>query len=584
MNVDLALPLLAALIAGGSAAVMLALNWNEQANRAGALLMGSVAWWASCEVMWRQAADASSALLWHQLAAPGIVFLGAHAVWFLSALGEPKLPRLTRCVPALYVLNGLFLGAAWSGPLMLAEMKPTRFGWSLVPGPLLAVWYLQLVIVVALALGEWVRVSMGSRDPKGAYAKQVSIGAGLAATAAGISDVLLPSLGVDLPRVGSLLVSLVGVAVLFVLTRVGFSRLNAAGLSHRIVRLLPDGVALVRPSGRIHVANPSMAQILGCEPEAVEGRSISEVLDLPIQDAAVEYRAQECELRQDIGFSVPVSVSTTRIPGVGGRDGGLLLIVRDEREVAALRRRLATTERLAVVGQLAGGIAHEINNPLAFVRANLQHLERECRHLVEKAGASGDAIGEVAADFEDVFADSLEGIERAIRIVRDVRTFADAGGDVHGPLDLREIIDQALAVTSMGLPPQVDLQGPNRADDGLEVVGSSQRLKQLFANLLLNAVHAVGESGSIRIEARRAGTKIYVEVIDDGCGMPREEHARIFEPFFTTRQAEGGTGLGLAVCHEIVRSHGGSIEAKSLPGSGTRVAVTLPVATSQDRG
>ncbi len=579
MNADLALPLVAALISIASASVMLALSWGERANRVGALLMASVAWWAGCEVMWRQAADASSAMLWHRLAAPGIVFLGAHAAWFLAALSDPRLPRLARAVPAIYALNALFLGAAWFGPLMFTEMRHTRFGWMLVPGPLLAIWYVQLAGVVAFALGEWVRASSRSRHPGGLYARQISICAALAAIAAGVSDVLLAGLGVELPRVGSLLVSLIGVAVLFVLTRAGFSRLNAAGLSQRIVRLLPDGIALVQPSGRILVANPSMAQILGCEPEDVEGRSIADALDLPILDTAVEYRAQECELRQDIGFSVPVSVSTARIPAVGMRDDGLLLIVRDEREVAALRRRLSTTERLAVVGQLAGGIAHEINNPLAYVRANLHHLERELGQLAEKSEAGGEPRSDLVDELEEIFAESLGGIDRAIKIVSDVRTFADAGGDAHRSCDLGEVIDQALGVTAMGLPSRVHLHRPSLPEGGLQVMGSPQRLKQLFANLVLNAIQAVGESGSIRIEARSAGAKICVEVIDDGPGMKSEDLTRIFEPFYTTRQTEGGTGLGLAVCHEIARSHGGSIEAQSLADRGTRIAVTLPAMT-----
>jgi len=577
-----AVPLLAALVATASGAVILALSPRERANRIGALLMGSVAWWAGCEVMWRQAADASAALLWHRAAAPGFVFLGAHAIWFLSALNARGLPRLARAVPVVYAANAVFLGLAWSGPLLLAGMERSGFGWILVPGPLLPVWFAWTAGVVAFGLVDWVRVNRRSGErADGLYATRVAVGVALATAVAGASDVGLAALGIEAMRVGSLAISVLGLAVIVLLGHLGLSRLNAAGLAQRIVRILPDGVALLRPSGRIRVANPSMREILGCGEGPLEGRILTDHLDLPVLDPGVEYRAQECELLQDSGFRIPVSVSTTPVQGPGTR-ADVLLILRDVREVTALRNRLATSERLAVVGQLAGGIAHEINNPLAFVRANLQHLQRESAELAAKTGdaAVSEDLRERVEEWEEVVAESLGGVERAMQIVRDVTTFSDAGGDTRRPIDLAEVIDQVLRVASLGLPPRVRLDGPGAAPEPLEVVGSAQRLKQLLLNLLVNAVQAVGDAGMVRVEARRDGGRVRVTVQDDGCGIPAEDLQRVFDPFFTTRPVGDGAGLGLAMCHEIARSHGGSIDVRSERGRGTRVDVTFPAQPS----
>jgi len=580
MNPFLALPLFAALIATATAAVIIALNPRERANRAGALLMGSVAWWSACEVLWKQAESADVALVWHRVAALGFIFLGPHAALFLTSLHQRGLPRLDRGIPAFYAVNAIFLGVALSGRWMLAGMEHGPFGWMLLPGPLLLVWLGQTFAIVGYALLEWVRASRRSRERlDGVYAVRVAQCAAVGAAIAGGSDVVLASFGVAAPRVGSISVSLIGLAVIVALSRVGISRLNAAGLAQRIVRILPDGVALVRPSGRIHSSNPSVSELLACDPDDVEGRSIADHLDLPVLDPSVEYRAQECELLQDSGFRIPVSVSTTPVHGRSGGEPDVLLILRDVREVAALRNRLATTERLAVVGQLAGGIAHEINNPLAFIRANLHHLRRESGHLTDSVTAENavERVRDAVAEFDEVIGESLEGIDRAMGIVLDVTTFSDAGGDTHRPIDLRELIEEALRVATLGLSPAIVVT--SRLAPELPVIGSPQHLKQLFLNVLVNAIQAIGDAGNVRVDARRDPQRVLVSIVDDGCGIGGEDLPRIFFPFFTTQGPGNGSGMGLSVCHEIARSHGGKIDVTSKPEQGTRVEITLPAAT-----
>jgi signal transduction histidine kinase len=567
MRAYLALPLLAALIAIGSGAAIVALNPRERANRLGALVMASIALWAGCEVLWNAASEARAALFWHRIAAPGFIFLGAHAVWFTGHLQRRGLPRLQRAAPFLYAAFAPFLALCWVGDSMLAGVTRSTWGWSLVPGPLLPVWLGVTLAAVGFGLFEWIR----SNRSDAAWAVRVGIWVTAIALAASSTDVILASVGLQVPRIGSLAVSTAGVAILVALSRVDYSRLNAAGLSHGMLRILPDGVALVRPSGRIQMANPRLEELLDCGESGAEGRLLADHLALPILEPGPEYRAQQCVLVQASGRRIPVAVSTARVVSARGALRGVVLVVADLREMEALRTRLVTSGRLAVAGQLASGIAHELNNPLSFVRSNLHHLARECAALAEKPEVD---LGRLAGELEEVAHESLEGVERALRIVRDVNAFSHAGGDAERPVELNEIIDQALGAAMLGLAAGVRIE--RFAEQVPEIHGSPQRLKQLFLNLLLNAVRAVGASGQVCVETWSEEERVFAAVSDDGCGIAREALGRIFDPFFTTREAGEGTGLGLAVCHEIVRSHGGAIEVTSEPGLGTRVQLGFP--------
>jgi len=328
---------------------------------------------------------------------------------------------------------------------------------------------------------------------------------------------------------------------------------------------------VVRPGGRIRVANPRMGTLLGCAPEEVPGRLLGAHLD-PSAEGALP-PATEGELLRVDGSRIPVAISTAPLDP-GGRILGELVILRDLREVVALRARLATSERLAVVGQLASGIAHEINNPLAFVRANLMHLHRE-----RVGGGAGkergdDGVGPGQDDPAEILEESLEGVTRALRVVEEVSAFSYAGGDQRQPVLVDELLEQALAVARMGLGPEVRIE--RRGSEGCEVKASPQRLKQVFLNLLVNATHAIGERGSIRVASQVRGDRVEVTVADDGRGIARDDLPRVFDPFFTAWPSGQGTGLGLALAHEIVRSHDGSIDVESEPGVGTTVRVALP--------
>jgi two-component system NtrC family sensor kinase len=252
-------------------------------------------------------------------------------------------------------------------------------------------------------------------------------------------------------------------------------------------------------------------------------------------------------------------------------------------------RRLAHLDRLASLGTLAAGIAHEINNPLTYLIANLQLLEEEMPRLMHdfttrttKLPGGEDSSSEVVTRVHEVGArlhDALEGAKRIRGIVSDVTMFSRARDDHRAHIDVRSILDSSLRVV-MG-----EIRQRARVVKGYEntplVFASPGQLGQVFLNLLLNAAHAIEradpEKNTIRLLTGTTPTgEVLVEISDTGCGIAPEIQHRIFDPFFTTKPVGVGTGLGLSICHGIIRSLGGTITVESKIGSGSTFRVTLP--------
>jgi len=249
------------------------------------------------------------------------------------------------------------------------------------------------------------------------------------------------------------------------------------------------------------------------------------------------------------------------------------------RELRDTQVQLVHSEKMKSLGQLVAGIAHELNNPIGFVHANLQLLDEYVEKLIEaqQAGTDTQLVKERIAK---LLARSREGTERVKQIVQDLRTFSRVDQAEIQEVDLHEEIDRTLA-----------LMEP-RFKDSIEVVrdyGDLPRvrcypgqLNQVFMNLLMNACDAMGDEGTIRIQTRPTEMGVELRFSDDGPGMSPEVAGRIFDPFFTTKAVGVGTGLGLSLSHGIIERHGGSIRVESQAGRGATFIIDLPLdATSE---
>ena len=256
--------------------------------------------------------------------------------------------------------------------------------------------------------------------------------------------------------------------------------------------------------------------------------------------------------------------------------------------IEATQRQLYQAEKLASIGQLAAGVAHEINNPIGFIRSNLGTAQQYVRDLSRLAALmkTGDIaqfqsawqeadMGFLLEDFTALLGESMEGADRVTKIVSDLKGFSNVDQAEEEVVDLNDnlrfacnvlagqIKDKAELVLELGvLPKTLCLPG---------------HLNQVFLNLLLNAAQAITDRGRIEVRSEMAGNEIRIRIYDNGCGIPEGSLGRIFDPFFTTRPVGSGTGLGLAVCHDIVQAHGGRIEVESEVGVGTTFTVYLPV-------
>ncbi|MFE8597836.1 sensor histidine kinase [Archangium violaceum] len=245
-------------------------------------------------------------------------------------------------------------------------------------------------------------------------------------------------------------------------------------------------------------------------------------------------------------------------------------LAESERLRLRAERERAEVERLVLVGQLASGVAHEVNNPLAFVKSNLHYLERE---LLDADGA------ENKAELRELLDETRQGVLRIQQIVTDLRRFAREGHTSTEPSSPSEAIEEARRLASVHLRSlgEVTLD----ITPGLPEVSLGQRhLVQVLVNLLLNAADAVEEAvpprrAHISVRAQRVEGGVRLEVEDNGTGIPLEALPRLFEPFFTTKPPGKGSGLGLALCHEYVCRAGGTLTAENRPEGGARFVLTL---------
>lgn len=255
--------------------------------------------------------------------------------------------------------------------------------------------------------------------------------------------------------------------------------------------------------------------------------------------------------------------------------------------IATAHRQLYHAEKLASVGQLAAGVAHEINNPIGFIRSNLGMAQTYVQKLQGVAGvvkSSTDMnvsnvwetaeIDFVLQDFSALLGESMDGADRVARIVSDLKDFSRVDQAKEGMVDVNECIRSACNVAAG--------QISGRATLGLELAdlpalhGNAGHLSQVFLNLLLNAVQSIGQRGEIMISSGVSEGRIVIRISDTGCGIPPDVLPRIFDPFYTTRSVGSGTGLGLTVSRDIITAHGGSMEVSSELNRGTTFAIYLP--------
>jgi two-component system sensor histidine kinase HupT/HoxJ len=506
----------------------------------------------------------------------------ASVFWLLTALayaGERAVRARGNVAIGVLMVSALFALALFTNDghrlfLRKVDFPSVQAGPGAYVGPVFWVYLAWCYASVGVGMGLYLNVA---RTMLRADARR----RGLAlATASAVPPVLstlfvfqLVPLSYDLTPIG-LMVSmlLLSVAVFRYQLLESLPLARAAVLEH-----LDDGVVMASASGRITQWNPAAVRILGDRALRRGGDLVRTLADALGADPAALGREQAASVRTADGRVIEV-VSAAVEEG-RGEPSGRFAIVSDRSAIDRAEQLARRTQRLEIVGALAGEVALQINDPLTYVRSALIEIERMGQRVaVERDGADAALAAELA-DLRDVALETLEGVERIRRIVVNMGALSNQvrGGDTE--VDLNEVARSALRAAQLG-----DENGdapPVILDLGAlpSVRGNADRLAQVVLNLLVNARQALGRTAGARIHVatRASEAEVELEVRDNGPGIAEDVLDRVFDPFFTTRAPDEGTGLGLAIAFDIAREHGGALEVRSRPGHGACFVLRLPV-------
>lgn len=275
---------------------------------------------------------------------------------------------------------------------------------------------------------------------------------------------------------------------------------------------------------------------------------------------------------------------------------GLHQIIDEQRKNLEKSQSLVLhSEKMASVGHLAAGVAHEINNPIGFVSSNLSSLKKYTDKMTNfmtelnasipleieqlKALEKKHKIDFVLDDIQDLISESLDGTTRVTEIVNNLKGFAHQDStDKKKMVDINDCLDQSIKLVHNELKYNTELIKEYHFAPLFYCI--SNQLSQVFINLLVNASQAIDDHGKIHILTQSKGDQIVIEIRDTGCGMAEETIQNIFTPFYTTKEVGKGTGLGLSVCYDIIKSYGGRIDVQSTLGEGTTFSIQLPIRES----
>jgi two-component system, NtrC family, sensor kinase len=402
---------------------------------------------------------------------------------------------------------------------------------------------------------------------------------------------------------------------------------------HSVLDSISEGVLGLDLGRHITFANRAALGMLGQTLEGVVGRHEHELLH-PHRADGTHYPADECPLtwlddgtgmygiedhflRRD-GSLINVQISAALLQVPDGKTNAIIMfrdlgehkenraaLLKAFADLDVLNRRLETaydkllqSEKLASVGQLAAGMAHEINNPIGFVSSNLSSLENYVKSLLglldsydtlerdnvipaEKLSALTTQKQKIDYDYlrtdvPELLRESRDGIERVRKIVQDLREFSHEGAEAQwADTDLHQCIDLTLSMLARELADRYEIS--KQYGDIPHVYCLASEINQVLLGVFLNAAQAIEGQGHISVRTQRLGARVHVEIGDSGCGIPEEVLSRIFDPFFTTKPVGAGRGLGLSIAYGTVQRHGGDITVTSEAGKGTIVNLYLPI-------
>jgi two-component system, NtrC family, sensor kinase len=342
----------------------------------------------------------------------------------------------------------------------------------------------------------------------------------------------------------------------------------------RLLESFPDLILVVDLAERYTFVSARARDLLGYEPQDMLGKKISDVTDHSPELAALyraiasgkqEVGATEYGARHHDGNWRTMRAAASRLTDAEGKTSGVIISVRDITIERRLEQQVVQSERLAAMGTMIGGVAHELNNPLTSILG--------VSELLQDSETSESARKQLAMLQKEA--------RRAADIVQNLTYFSRPPAPGKTRINLTEVVERTLNLHAYSLRKNgitVDFLKESGVPHAL---GDPQQLMQVFLNLIVNAEQAIREArdkGTLRIRLGHADKMVSVSFHDDGPGIPKESLPSIFDPFYTTKRPGRGTGLGLSICKSVMKEHNGGIEAANAPDGGAVFTVTLPAA------
>lgn len=514
--------------------------------------------WAIGSLLLRGAVGADEWLFGRRILYLGACFIGPTFLWIALHTVRPLWwPRHRTKLAGFFALSAFFYSTTfWPSDGLFIQWHVDG---PLDRGPLFAVhtgasW---LAVVVGWGyLGRAAVVADADSRPR-LIAILVASALPLAGNVLYLSSDLAPTRA-NLDPTAPLL-GLASLVIYFAVIRAGVSVTLPMG-RHQVIDHLDLGVVLADSQGRVVDANRTARDFLGDTLDS--GMTFDDLMD--------DARARRTRRLEVTTFPLNGRLGTI------GRGAILADRTREDRT----ERRLRLAARLETVGSMTAGIAHEVNNPLAFIRSNLVQLEKMAFHLADPDSRTElpYSLREVASEAPELVAETRDGIERIARLVEQLRGFArDEASNEHASVHLSSVVPRAIALARAGRPVEA-IQV--RIGDTPAVRGSEGDLVQIVLNLLLNALQAEGDRGAephaVEVEVLCQGEGAAVRVLDRGPGFDADALPQIFDPFFTTKAQ--GTGLGLSLSFELAQRHQGHLEAANRIDGGAVVILWLPAA------
>jgi two-component system NtrC family sensor kinase len=335
-------------------------------------------------------------------------------------------------------------------------------------------------------------------------------------------------------------------------------------------------IVVVDRERRIVMFNRALEQLTGWRKQDVLGQSLTEWLPLEargrVLPALIGTMLGEPQLQLEVqlgtidGKRVPVVLSTAAVHDARGEVSGIIAVGQDLTRLKEMEGRVQHAAKLATLGQVAAGIVHELNNPLTSITATAGMLLKRAEADTARA-PDAERLRRV-----------VDAAERIRRFCQDLMTYARPSAGSVQELSLNQVLQEALGFCEHVLKAVEVRVTTSLAPDLPQVLGVRDQLQQVFVNLVTNAAHALEgrPGGELVVSTQPKGSAVEVTISDNGCGIPEPHLARVFEPFFTTKREGKGTGLGLSIAHELVESHGGTIEVRSRVEVGTAFTLTFP--------